>query len=376
MESLSSRDAHRIAHASERMLRAMAPPWLLYGANGYTGELIARRAVAAGERPVLGGRSAASVGRLAGELGLEQRVFALDDPAAVDRGLEGMKAVLHCAGPFSRTAGPMAEGCLRARAHYLDITGEIEVFEGMAARGAAALRAGVTLLPGVGFDVVPSDGLAAHLHGRLPSATHLALGFQGSGRLSRGTATTMVENLHRGGAVRREGRIVRVPAAWRTRVIDFGAGPVAAITIPWGDVATAYHTTGIPNIEVYTVVPRTTRLLFKAARPLAPLLATGPVQSLLKRRIQSGPPGPSAAHRARARSLLWGEARDTSQVVVSRLDTLEGYELTSRTALLALQCVVAGGVGAGFQTPSRAFGADFVLAVESTVRRDDPPRPV
>ena len=354
----------------------MAGAWLLYGANGYTGELIARRAVAAGERPVLAGRSAESVGRLAAELGLDQRVFALDAAAAVDRGLAGMKAVLHCAGPFARTAAPMADGCLRAGVHYLDITGEIEVFEGMAARNAAALRAGVTVLPGVGFDVVPSDGLAAHLHQRLPSATHLALGFQGSARLSRGTATTMAENLHRGGAVRRDGRIVPVPAAWRTRVIDFGAGPVPAITIPWGDVATAYHTTGIPNIEVYMAAPRTMRILLKVARPVAPLLGARPVQSFLKRRIQSAPPGPSAEHRLRARSRLWGEARDASQVVVSRLDTLEGYELTSRTALLAVQRVVAGGVAAGFQTPGRAFGPDFILALESTTRRDDPPRPV
>src|SRR5262249_17467912 len=157
------------------------------------------------------------VARLAGELGLDHRAFALDDPAAVDRGLAGMSAVLHCAGPFARTAAPMAEGCLRAGVHYLDVTGEIEVFEGMAARAEAARRAGVTPLPGAGFDVVPSDCLAAHLHRRLPSATHLTLAFRGSGGFSRGTLTTMVENLHRGGAVRRDGRIVGVPAAWRTR---------------------------------------------------------------------------------------------------------------------------------------------------------------
>src|SRR5437763_11984740 len=146
----------------------MADSWLLYGANGYTGELIARRAVAGGGRPVLAARRAAEVGRLAAELGLDHRVFGLEDARAVDRGLDGMAAVLHCAGPFSRTAAPMAEGCLRGRAHYLDITGEIEVFEALAARGEEARRAGVTLLPGVGIDVVPSDGLAAHPPRRLP----------------------------------------------------------------------------------------------------------------------------------------------------------------------------------------------------------------
>ena len=354
----------------------MAASWLLYGANGYTGELIARRAAATGARPLLAGRSAEAVSRLAGELGLEHRVFALDDRAAVDAGLAGMAAVLHCAGPFSRTAAPMAEACLRVRAHYLDITGEIEVFEALAARTAEAERAGMTLLPGVGFDVVPSDCLAAHLHRRLPSATHLALGFQGSGALSRGTATTMVENLHRGAAVRRDGRIVPVPAAWKTRLIDFGEGPTTAITIPWGDVATAYHTTGIPNVEVYMAAPAALRTILKLSRPLGPLLASRPVQSFLKHRIRSGPAGPSAAHRGRARSRLWGEARDAKEIVVSRLETVEGYELTARTALAAMQRVLGGGVPPGFQTPGRAFGPDFILQIEGTTRQDEPPRPV
>jgi short subunit dehydrogenase-like uncharacterized protein len=358
------------------MLGSMAPSWLLYGANGYTGELVARRAAAAGLRPVLAGRRAEPVARLAAELGLEHRAFALDDPLAVDRGLAGMAAVLHCAGPFSRTAVPMAQACLRGRIHYLDITGEIEVFESLAARTAEAQRAGVILLPGVGFDVVPSDSLAAHLHRRLPSAEHLALGFQVPGGLSRGTATTMGENLHRGGAVRREGRIIPVPSAWRTRRIDFGAGATRAMTIPWGDVATAYHTTGIPDIEVYMAAPASLRVLSRLSRPLAPLLASRPVQSFLKGRIRSGAPGPSASHRHRARSRLWGEVRDASVAVVSRLETLEAYELTSRTALAAVLRVLAGGVPAGFQTPGRAFGPDFILEVEGTTRHDEPPRPV
>src|SRR5688572_19578744 len=115
-----------------------APPYLVYGANGYTGELIAREAAQRGQHPVLAGRNAAEVGRLAAELGLDHRVFALDDARAVDTGLEGMAAVLHCAGPFSHTSKPMADACLRRRVHYLDVTGEIVVFEALAARDAEA----------------------------------------------------------------------------------------------------------------------------------------------------------------------------------------------------------------------------------------------
>ncbi len=229
--------------------------YLIYGANGYTGALTARLAVERGHRPVLAGRNRESVSELAGQLNLEYRAFGLDDPAALDAGLRGVVTVLHCAGPFSHTWKAMSDACLRTKVHYLDITGEVLVFESLAARDAEAKAAGVMLMPGVGFDVVPSDCLAAHLKRRLPTATHLTLGFSGSGRFSRGTATTMAENMHRGGLVRRDGVLAKVPAAWKSRVIDFGAGPVSAMTIPWGDVSTAYHSTGIPNIEVYMSAP-------------------------------------------------------------------------------------------------------------------------
>jgi short subunit dehydrogenase-like uncharacterized protein len=217
----------------------------------------------------------------------------------VQEGIRGARAVLHCAGPFAHTWRPVADACLRGGAHYLDVTGEVAVFEALAGRDAEARAAGVTLPPGAGFDVVPSDCLAAHLQRRLPTATRLALGFQGLGRLSRGTARTIAENLHRGGLVRRGGQLTAVPAAWKTRVIDFGGGPVAAMTIPWGDVATAYYSTGIPDIEVYTAAPLGWRLAARASRHLGWLLRSRPVQSLLRWRIRAGPAGPTEQERAR-----------------------------------------------------------------------------
>src|SRR5438067_396726 len=198
--------------------------YLIYGANGYTGALIAREAWVRGHRPVLAGRNAPAVAALARELGLEHRTFGLDAPAAVAPSLAGLTAVLNCAGPFARTAGPLAEACLQARVHYLDVTGEIGVFEALAARDPEALVSGVMLLPGVGFDVVPSDCLAVHLKRRLPSATRLALGFHAQTRLSRGTALTVVESWAQTGLIRQDGSLQRVPAAWKVRTIDFGKG--------------------------------------------------------------------------------------------------------------------------------------------------------
>jgi short subunit dehydrogenase-like uncharacterized protein len=345
--------------------------YLIYGANGYTGELVAREAARRGERPVLAGRDGAAVAALATELGLEHRPFALEDPGAVAAGLEGVNAVLHCAGPFTVTAPPMIAACLRRRVHYLDITGEIDVFERAAARREEALGAGVMLLPGVGFDVVPSDCLAAHLKRRLPTARRLTLALQPSGRLSRGTATTTVEHSHRGGVVRRAGALTPVPSGWKTRRIDFGRGERPAITIPWGDVATAFHSTGIPDIEVYLAAPGTVRMTLRLLRWATPLLRSRTVKSYLKRRIRAGAPGPTADERARGRTVIWGEVTDDAGGrAVSRLTGPEGYAFTVLTALAVVARVLAGQVTPGFQTPSLAYGADFVLEIPGVERQD------
>jgi short subunit dehydrogenase-like uncharacterized protein len=344
---------------------------LIYGASGYTGELVARRAVERGLRPTLAGRSAAGVGAVAARLGLPSTVFGLDDGPGLDRALAGYTVVIHCAGPFQRTSRPMASACLRARVHYLDITGEIAVFEDLARHDAEAQAAGVMLLPGVGFDVVPSDCLAAHLKRRLPAATSLELAFRGLGRISRGTATTAVEGLGAGGAVRRDGKIVPAPVGSPSRKVDFGRGPVDVAAIPWGDVSTAYHSTGIPNITVYTHMPQPMLTLTRLSRSLAPLLGARPVRDVLRGLVRRQKPGPDDAERARGLSLLWGEARDDAgRRVSTRMRAPEGYTLTAITAVLIAEKVLAGQWTPGFQTPSRAYGADLIMEVAGVERVD------
>ncbi len=350
----------------------MSARFMIYGANGYTGELAAREAKARGLSPVLAGRNADAVAAIARELGLPHAAFALDDASAIDAAIGGCVAVLHCAGPFSRTSGAMASACLRTRVHYLDVTGEVEVFEGLAARDAEAKAAGVMLLPGVGFDVVPSDCLAAHLKRRLPTATHLVLAFLSRGGVSRGTATTAAENIHRGGLVRRGGALTPVPTAWKTRTIDFGDGYVrTAVTIPWGDIATAWRSTGIPDIEVYMAVPRSARAGMRVARYARPLLALGPVRALLRHLVRTGRTGPDDETRARGWTRLWGEvAAPDGARAVSRLKGPEGYTLTVQAALACVEHVLRGDAPPGYQTPATAYGPDLVLEVPGVTRED------
>ncbi len=341
--------------------------FLIYGANGYTGELIAREAARRGLKPILAGRSQNKVEPLAKELNLVCRTFSLEDKKSLEYTLKEVDFVVHCAGPFSLTSEKMVEACLRLGKHYTDITGEISVFEAMARRDEAAKKAGIMIMPGVGFDVVPSDCLARHLKNLLPSATNLTLAFYGTGGISHGTRATMTMNAGNGGAVRRDGEIVKVPAAYRTRAIDFGEFTKTGVTIPWGDVSTAFYSTQIPNIEVYTVVPPPQLKLLKLSRYLGWLLKTKAIQKHLQSKIPEG--GPDQQERAKGKTYLWGAVSDENgRHVEARLICPEGYATTVSTALKIAEKILDGDFRVGFQTPAKCYGADLITEIEGAAR--------
>ena len=348
--------------------------WTIYGANGYTGRLIVAEAVSRGHRPVLAGRNTAALRAMGAEYGLPVRAFALDDPAVVRQALKGQALVLHCAGPFSATSAPMLDACLATKAHYLDITGEIDVFAAAHARDAEAKAAGIVVLPGAGFDVVPTDCLAAQLKAALPEATELVLAFEAGGGPSPGTAKTGVEGLGQGGRARIDGKLVRVPLAWKSRRFDrapAGAAPDLrlAMTIPWGDLYTAFVSTGIPNIETYLGASQATVSRLRLLRLLGPALGLSPVQALLKSRITSSVPGPSAEQRERSTTTVWGEVRDAAgRERRLRLRTPNGYTLTALAALGIVERLVRGAAPAGgYYTPSQLMGADYVQSLPGVV---------
>jgi len=341
--------------------------WMIYGANGYTGQLIARQAVDEGLRPVLAGRNRRAIKSLADRLGCDCRVFRLRGAERIAQELLGTAAVLNCAGPFSATAGPIIEGCLRTGTDYLDITGEIDVIEAAAARHHEAKRMGICLIPAVGFDVVPSDCLAAMLAGRLPDATGLQLAFALPARVSPGTARTVLQGLPKGGRARIDGRITKVPLAWKTMQVPFRNGTQTAVTVPWGDVASAWHTTGIANIEVYAAVPGVEIEKLRRLRSLAPWLGIWPIRTLLGHAVARSVKGPTPRQRERGRASFWGRVADRQgNSAAATLETPEGYRLTAMTAAAAVQRVLGGNIRTGFSTPSRAFGAEFILDMPGT----------
>ena len=293
--------------------------FLIYGSYGYTGNLIVEQAIKEGLRPLLAGRDENQLRTQADKYHLEYRAFSMEDTAALDSALLEVDAILHCAGPFVLTFRQMAEACIRTKRHYVDISGEIEGFEALAAMDEEAKRAGIMLLPGGGFDVVPSDCLISYAAGKLAGATHLELYIKsiGSG-VSRGTARSGIENSHRQGRIRRDGIIISVPNVWDTKYMDFGRGPSRLVSMGWGDVSTAYHSTGIPNVTVYMGFPTVMVNMMRLSRFVGPILYTRTARDFIKWIIGKFlAPGPSRKQNENGFSLLIAEVTDGSPDIPS-----------------------------------------------------------
>ncbi|MBC8034035.1 MAG: saccharopine dehydrogenase NADP-binding domain-containing protein, partial [Chitinophagaceae bacterium] len=140
--------------------------FLLYGANGYTGELIARYAAGYGLKPILAGRRREAIEPLAVQLGLSFRVMNLTDGTALKTALKEVPLVVHAAGPYDLTATPMIEACMETGTHYLDLNGDTDVFEMLQGYDDRARKKNIMIMPGAGFDVVPTDCMAMHLKNR------------------------------------------------------------------------------------------------------------------------------------------------------------------------------------------------------------------
>ncbi|MFT3768296.1 MAG: saccharopine dehydrogenase NADP-binding domain-containing protein [Minicystis sp.] len=347
---------------------AMSDAFLIYGATGYTGRLLARAARERGMRPILGGRNEARLAAIAGALGLEHRAADLGSLAG---SLRDVAVVVNAAGPFVGTFGPVIDACLQGGAHYLDLSGEVISIEGVARRGPEARARGLMLMPSVGFDVVPSDCLALHVSRRLRRPVRLRMGVTGLEVSSRGSLRTVASGIGQSVQIRRGGALVDIAPGSLQRSFDFGEGTQNAFALSWGDVATAWYTTGIGDIEVYYEAIAPLRLMTAVNQNFAWLLGTPAGRRWLDLHIDMLPEGPTDAQRAFGKGVIVAEAEDASgRVARARVRTPEAYTFTCATTLAIVERVLGGDVEAGFQTPARVYGADFVTRFSGVIRED------
>ena len=345
---------------------------LLYGAYGYTGRLTAELAAARKLDVVLAGRNPKALADLGGRLTLPTRVVGLDDARQLAEALEDTACVAHMAGPFAVTSAPMLSACLATGTNYLDITGEIEVFEAIWSREEEIRRAGITVVPGAGFDVVPTDCLAGYVAGKLERPASLAIALSGLQSVSQGTLRTAIRQVSKPVLCRRAGAIVALEDR-SPRWIDSGSGNEPCVPVSWGDVATAYRSTGVENVTVYFRRTNLYRWADILGRLFGPWLRSRIGQRTLAAIVRRLPEGPSEAERAGHRSTIWAEATDDAgRSARAVLSTPDAYDFTANSALEIAARISALPAPLGVVTPFQAFGADFVLSLPGCSRADIP----
>src|SRR5262245_34282492 len=203
----------------------------------------------------------------------------------------------------------------------------------MWSREAEIKRAGITAVPGAGFDVVPTDCLAGYVASKLERPASLVIALRGLESASQGTLRTAIRQISKPVLCRRTGAIVALGDR-SPRWIDFGSGDEPCVPVSWGDVATAFHSTGVGNVTVYF---RRTKLLRSAdilGKLFGPVLRSRIGQRALAAIVRSLPEGPSEAQRIGHRATIWAEAIDGSgRSAKASLSTPDAYDFAANSAV-------------------------------------------
>jgi short subunit dehydrogenase-like uncharacterized protein len=350
----------------------MAIRWMIYGATGYTGQLVAEEAIKRGHDPILAGRNREALAPIAKRLGLKYMVFDLNDVKTVAEAIGDLDVVYHAAGPFSKTSEPMVKACLATGTHYLDITGEYTVMESVFALHEAALANKIALICGVGFDIVPSDCLATYVAQKISAPHTIEIAIHPQGTISTGTLKSVMEMAPDGGHVRRNGELVSLPIGAGGKRIRFSYGEGYAIPVPFADIAAAYRSTRAPNITAYLRVPPGLATAARITGPLTQLALRSPaIKNTAFSFLERYFPGPTTDERENNNCYLWARAinREGTATADAWLETREAYSYTAEIGVRAVERVVEWHP-VGALTPAQAFGPDFALDVPGTKRLD------
>ena len=339
--------------------------WILYGVTGHTGRMVLQRALERGHRPTIAGRNRDRVRALSEEHALSSISFGLDRKDEVREILDDFDLVVNIAGPYSKTGMPVATAAIEAGCDYLDVTGEIQVFQALASLEEEARNAGVTLLPGCGFEIIPSDAVAHYLANALPDAERLELSLCSENGLSTGTITSAIGVAAQGGFRRVNGRLCATTIGEPGPNVRFHQGERKTMEIPRPDLVSAWRTTGIETITTTIALPPGGGLARSIAPGLSRLLSVRPVRRVVSAAVRVASPTPRKTGTSnKSIGSVWGRASNTNgDVEEAWLRTGEPYDYTAKAVVQAVESI-DGTQEPGFQTPASLFGWEFAERIE------------
>ncbi|MBA2764334.1 MAG: saccharopine dehydrogenase NADP-binding domain-containing protein [Thermoleophilaceae bacterium] len=341
---------------------------VLYGATGYTGQLVTEELVARAVPFVLGGRREQALRALSASRGngAEIRIASVDDPASMRALMDGCDVVINCAGPFSLAGETVVAAAVDTATHYIDSTGEQPYMQAVFERhGPAAERAGVALVPAMAFDYVPGDCIARLAAAELEPLRELRLYYAVSGfGATRGTLRSSLEMLKGGDIVYEDGDWAPAPSYVAPERFEFPAplGLKSVSKYPSGEIVTVPRHTQTRKVtaritsETFVPSPRLAGAMPYMTPVISAALRT-PLRGVLHRAINRLPEGPELEQRRSAAFTVVavahaGDGR-TRQGVVRGSDV---YGFTSVSLVRAAELMSAPGYSAkGALGPAAAF---------------------
>lgn len=326
---------------------------LIYGAAGYMGKLFTRYAQLNQLPLILGSRDNFSTN-------LPVRFFALENETEVIDNLQDIQLVINLAGPFVNTNKSLVNACMKTGTHYIDIAGEVPDFQTVYEFDKVAKEAGIMLMPGAGFGVVPTDIVANLAKEKLPDATHLKIAYNTIGGASRGTLKTVLKDIHKEGVILRKGRFEPAMPAFKSFSFEAEGKNWNLVYNPWrADLFTAQLSTNISNIETYSNFPNFIVQMMKGKWLWLR-------DFLLNRLIHFLPEGPSEKQLKEGKTICYAEVwNEKGEKASATLIGPEAYLFTAQALLAISKNILAGNLKVGFQTPN-LYGKALLKGISGT----------
>ncbi len=343
----------------------MQKKWMIYGAYGFTGSLLAKIAADKGFKPVLAGRDALKTKRLALSLGLDFKVFSLDEDSIIEKNLKDIDLLYNLAGPYCKTAPTMVEACLRTKTHYMDLTGDIEIYDFLYSLDKVAIENEILIMPGVGFNVIATECVAAHTVQKLSTCDHLDIVMATQAKPSKGTFKQMIALLPRGGYEIENHELKRRNIGKSDIKIKYPDKRRTPFSIPIGELIACHKSLNIANIRVhYAMSSSWVRMTETMIDIIAKFSGKNYGKKVLSNFASNYIKGPDETSMLHDKAYVYAKASsDLGVYAETMIKTPEPYYFTALITLKVIQKVLDGEYK-GALTPVEAFGSSIIFEVE------------
>lgn len=334
--------------------------WIIYGATGYTANLIIKKAIQMGLPPVLAGRDRSKISSVAKKYGLKYKVFEINDINVIQANIENSNLILNASSNYKLTAQPFINACLASGCHYLDLCGEISVLKKIFEYNELAKYGNITIIPNSGYHSIVTDCFAGYVANLIENPIELNYYLLDASIPSLGTLKSSLDAFLGGGFVLKYNNFENIKMGSIKTRVEHKNKALTLYASPMAELYLSHISTSIPNINVYLKIPLLYSLLLDYFGDYILKLLQSEKRTAILNLIDKFVKGPSEAINKKLKSMIGVNVKNLKgDSLTMWLEAPEAYDFTATLSVEAVKLALSG-LPSGVLTPIQAYGCNFL----------------